>query len=157
MDQRGIEQRPDVLTFTSAPLPKPIEMTGRLTAKLVITSDRVDTDFAVKLCDVYPDGRSMAIADGLMRCRYRKGFDRLTLLEPGQPTEIEIDLWSTSIVFNKGHRIRVSVTSSNYPRFDVNVNTGWPGWPMCPVLTARNKVLCNSVHASQIVLPIVTR
>lgn len=154
-DQREIEQRPDVVTFTSEVLEKPIEVTGRVTAKLWIMSDRVDTDFAVKLCDVYPDGRSMNVVDGLMRCRYRKGFDRLALLEPGVPTEIEVDLWSTSMVFNKGHRIRVSVSSSNYPRWDVNVNTGWPGWPMGPVLPARNTILCDGRHPSCVVLPVV--
>ena len=154
-DQRDLEQRPDVITFTTEPLAEPIEVTGRLTANLAIVSDRVDTDFTVKLCDVYPDGRSMNVADGLARCRYRKGFDRLALLTPGEPTAIEVDLWSTSMVFNKGHRIRIAVSSSNYPRFDVNVNTGWPGWPMGPVLVAHNQILCNRGHASHIVLPVV--
>jgi predicted acyl esterase len=154
-DQRDLEQRADVITFTTPPLETPIEVTGNITARLLITSNRRDTDFAVKLCDVYPDGRSMNIADGLARARCRDGFDRLALLEPDTPTLIEVDLWSTSIVFNRGHRIRVSVTSSNYPRFDVNVNTGWPGWPMGPVLTARNNVLCNREHASGIILPVV--
>lgn len=154
-DQREIEARPDVITFTTPPLDEPLEVTGRLTAVLVITSDRVDTDFAVRLTDVYPDGRSMLIADGLARCRYRRGLDRLAPLEPGTPTEIEVDLWSTSIIFNQGHRIRVSITSSNYPRFDVNPNTGWPAWPMGPMLTARNEILCDRTHASHIVLPVI--
>jgi len=154
-DQQDLEQRPDVITFTTGPLTEPIEVTGRLTARLVITSDRVDTDFAVKLTDVYPDGRSMNVADGLARCRSRKGFDHLAVLTPGEPTPIEVDLWSTSIVFNKGHRIRVAVSSSNYPRFDVNVNTGWPGWPMGPVLPAHNQVLCSQSHASHIILPVI--
>lgn len=154
-DQRDLEQRPDVVTFTSEPLTEPIEVTGRLTANLVIVSDRVDTDFAVKLCDVYPDGRSMCVADGLARCRLRKGYDRLAPLTPGEPTPVEVDLWSTSMMFNRGHRIRVSVTSSNYPKYDVNVNTGWPAWPMGPVLRAHNRVLCDRVRQSHIVLPVV--
>ncbi len=154
-DQQDLEQRPDVITFTTATLTEPIEITGRLTARLVIVSDRADTDFTVELTDVYPDGRSMNVADGLARCRCRKGFDRLALLTPGEPAPIEVDLWSTSIVFNRGHRIRVAVSSSNYPRFDVNVNTGWPGWPMGPVLPARNRVLCNHAHASHVILPVV--
>ena len=99
----------------------------------------------------------MNIADGLARCRYRKGFDRLAPLEPGQPAEIEVDLWSTSMVFNKGHRIRVAVTGSNYPRFDINPNTGWPAWPMGPALKAHNQVLCDKEHPSDIVLPVVKR
>jgi uncharacterized protein len=156
-DQRDLEERPDVVTFTTEPMDEPMEVTGRLTARLSVISDRVDTDFTVKLTDVYPDGRSMNVADGLGRCRLRKGFDRLALLTPGQPAEIEVDLWSTSLVFNKGHRIRVAVSSSNYPRFDVNTNTGWPGWPMCPVLPAHNQVLCSKNHSSCIVLPIVKR
>ena len=154
-DQRDLEQRPDVITFTTPPLEAPVEVTGRLIAKLVITSNRLDTDFAVKLTDVYPDGTSLLIADGLARCRARKGVDRIALLEPGKPTEIKVDLWSTSMVFNKGHRIRVAVTSSNYPKYDVNVNTGWPGVPLAPVLPAHNEILCSKAHASHIVLPIV--
>jgi len=153
-DQRDIEQRPDVITFTTEPLAESLEVTGRLTARLFVVSDRIDTDFAVKLTDVYPDGRSLNVADGLARCRYRKGFDRLTPLEPGQPAEIEVDLWSTSMVFNKGHRIRVAVTGSNYPRFDVNPNTGWPAWPMGPTLKAHNQVLCDKEHPSCIILPV---
>lgn len=156
-DQRDIEQRPDVITFTTEPLTDPLEVTGRLTARLFVVSDRIDTDLAVKLTDVYPDGRSMNIADGLARCRYRKGLDRLAPLEPGQPTEIEVDLWSTSMVFNKGHRIRVAVTGSNYPRFDVNPNTGWPAWPMGPAIKARNQVLCSRQYPSHILLPVVKR
>ena len=154
-DQRDSEQRPDVVTFTTDPLDEPLEVTGRLTARLFVVSDRIDTDFAVKLTDVYPDGRSMNIADGLARCRLRKGFDRLAPLEPGQMGDIEVDLWSTSMVFNKGHRIRVAVTGSNYPRFDVNPNTGWPAWPMGPTLIAHNQVLCGQVTPSCILLPIV--
>lgn len=156
-DQRDLENRPDVLVFSTEPLTEPIEVTGRLTAHLIIASDRVDTDFTAKLTDVYPDGTSMLIADGLIRCRYRKGFDRLALLQPGEPAEVEIDLWSTSMIFNKGHRIRVAVSSSNYPRFDVNPNTGWPAWPMSPLLPARNQVFCGRDQASHIILPIVER
>lgn len=154
-DQRELESRPDVLVFTSDPLPEPVEVTGRLVAKLTIISDRVDTDFTVKLTDVYPDGRSMLIADGLGRCRHRQGPDRLALLKPGEPTEIGVDLWSTSMIFNKGHRIRVAISSSNYPRFDVNLNTGFPGWPMAPVLPAHNEVLCSRDHPSQVILPLI--
>jgi hypothetical protein len=156
-DQREIEARDDVIVFTSDVLDAPMEITGRVKAKLWITSDCVDTDFAVKVTDVYPDGRSINVVDGIARCRYRQGYDRLTLLEPGKPTLIEVDLWSTSTIFNKGHRIRVAVTSSNYPKFDVNVNTGWPGWPMGPARIAHNAVLCSQQYASHVVLPVVKR
>jgi len=154
-DQRDLEQRPDVVTFTTAPLDEPLEVTGRLTARLFVISDRIDTDFAVKLTDVYPDGRSMNIADGLARARLRKGLDRLVPLTPGEMAFVEVDLWSTSMVFNKGHRIRVAVTSSSYPRFDLNPNTGWPDWPMGPTLIAHNQILCGQVTPSCIVLPVV--
>jgi hypothetical protein len=154
-DQRGIEKRDVVLTFTTLPLAEPIGITGRVRAKLFITSDRVDTDFTVKLTDVYPDGRSMNVVDGIARCRYRAGFDRLAPLTPGEPAEVEVDLWSTSIIFNRDHRIRVAVSSSNYPRFDVNPNTGWPAWPLGPALPAHNTVLCGAQHPSRILLPVV--
>lgn len=154
-DQRAIEQRPDVVTFTTDEFKKPLEITGRLKAHLFIVSDCVDTDFAAKLTDVYPDGRSMLIADGLLRCRYRDGADRQVLLTPGNPTPIEIDLWSTSIVMAKEHRLRVAVSSSNYPRFDTNLNTGWPGWPMGSLRVAHNQVLCNRAHPSHIILPVI--
>jgi predicted acyl esterase len=154
-DQRDLEERPDVITFTTEPLAEPVEITGRIIANLTIASNRVDTDFTVKLTDVYPDGTSMSICDGLVRCRTRKGFDRLALLTPGEPAEVQVDCWSTSIIFNEGHRIRVAISSSNYPKYDVNPNTGWPGVPMQPVLPAHNQVFCDRMHASHIVLPVI--
>jgi putative CocE/NonD family hydrolase len=119
--------------------------------------DGLDTDFAGKLTDVYPDGRSMLIADGLIRCRYREGFDHQILLKPGNLTQIDIDLWSTSMIFNKGHRIRVAIASSNYPRFDLNPHTGWPGWPFGLAKPAHNQILCNQMHPSHILLPVIER
>lgn len=154
-DQRDMEVREDVLVFRSEPLAAPLEVTGRIRAKLTIASDRVDTDFTVKLVDIYPDGRCINIADGLARCRYRKGFDRLVLLTPGEPAEIEVDCWSTSFAFNTGHRIGVHISSSNYPKYDVNPNTGWPAWPMGPVVPARNQVICAGPGSSCLVLPVV--
>ena len=101
-------------------------MTGRIAAKLFVSSDCPDTDFTVKLCDVYPDGRSMLVTDGILRARYHKSFEEESFLKPGQVYELNVDLWSTSLVFNKGHRIRVAVSSSNSPRFEANPNTGRP-------------------------------
>jgi len=154
-DQRALEARPDVVTFTSAPLEQPLEVTGRLRAQIELITDRVDTDVAVKLTDVYPDGRSYNIADGLARARARAGFERISLLTPGEPATLEVDLWSTSYVFNRGHRIRVAVTGSNYPRFDVNPNTGRPHWPLDPLLSARHRILCSADRASRVILPVV--
>jgi len=126
-DQQCVERRGDVLTFTTAPLACPVEVTGRLLAKLHVSSNQPDTDFTVKLTDVYPDGRSMLIADGILRARYREGFTAPAWLEPGAVYPIDVDLWSTSYVFPPGHRIRVAVSSSNSPRFEPNPNTGPTG------------------------------
>src|SRR4029077_3925269 len=105
MDQTKIENRSDVLLFTSEPLEQPLEVSGHIDAKLWVSSDCPDTDFTVKLCDVYPDGRSMLVTDGILRARYHKSFEEESLLEPGQVYELNVDLWSTALVFNKGHRI----------------------------------------------------
>lgn len=118
MDQRKVESRPDVLLFTTDVLNEPIEVTGRIHAKLYVSSDRPDTDFTVKLTDVYPGGRSMLVTDGILRTRFRDSFEQPELMQPGQVYELTVDLWSTSLVFNKGHRIRVAVSSSNSPRFE---------------------------------------
>ena len=99
-------------------------MTGDLKVIFYASSDALDTDFTAKLTDVYPDGRSMLIADGIIRARYRNSLSRPELMTPGTIYRLEIDLWATSIVFNTGHRIRLAISSSNYPRFDVNPNTG---------------------------------
>jgi predicted acyl esterase len=156
-NQQEIEQRQDILVFTSDLLTEAIEVTGPVIATLFVSSDCPDTDFAVKLCDVHPDGRSMNVCDGLIRVRHRNGCDRIDLLKPGEIVPIRVDLVATSIVFNKGHRIRVQVTSSNYPRFDLNPNTGWPAWPFCPVQVAQNTVHCSAKSASFIELPLVCR
>jgi putative CocE/NonD family hydrolase len=156
-DQREIEARPDVLVYTAAVLDEPLEVTGPVTAMLHISSDCPDTDFAMKLCDVYPDGRSMIISDGVCRVRYRSGLDRTDLLEPGKIVPIRVHLTPTSLVFNRGHRIRVTVAGSNYPRYDVNPNTGWPAWPFCPSRVAHNTVHASMSHATAIQLPLVRR
>ncbi|MBI4582068.1 MAG: CocE/NonD family hydrolase [Planctomycetes bacterium] len=153
-DQRDVESRPDVLVFTSAPLDAPTEVTGPITATLHVASDGPDADFAVKLCDLYPDGRSMIVCDGILRARHRKGVDRIDPLTPGEVTTLTVDLTATSLVFNRGHRVRVSVAGSNYPRFDVNPNTGWPAWPFSPQRVAHNTLHCSPAHPSAITLPI---
>jgi len=153
-DQRSVENRPDVLLFTTEPLETPLEVTGRLKVVLFATSDRVDTDFTAKLTDVYPDGRSMLLADGILRARYRNSFSEPELMEPGKIYEFEIDLWSTSIVFNQGHRIRLAVSSSNAPRFEPNNNRSGLDEPP---LVARNTIYFDAAHPSRIILPVVVR
>jgi predicted acyl esterase len=153
-DQRKVEDRPDVLLFSTEELKEPLEVTGRIMAKLFVSSDCPDTDFTAKLCDVYPDGRSMLVTDGILRARYHKSFEKESFLEPGQVYELYVDLWSTSLVFNKGHRIRVAVSSSNSPRFEANPNTGKPFRADKETRVARNTVHLSAKHASQIVLPV---
>lgn len=154
MDQRKTEARKDVILFTSRSLDKPLEVTGRVKVKLWVSSSAKDTDFTAKLTDVYPDGRSMLICDGIIRARYGKSFAKPELIEPGKVYQFEIDLWSTSIIFNKGHRIRVAVSGSNSPRFDVNPNTGEPVFKADGKVKATNTIYFDSSHPSAIYLPI---
>jgi predicted acyl esterase len=153
MDQTKVEGRPDVLLFTSDPLEQPIEVSGRIGAKLWISSDCPDTDFTVKLCDVYPDGRSMLVTDGIRRASLRNGFETPEFLESGMVVEVNVDLWSTSLIFNKGHRIRVAVSSSNAPRFEPNANSGDPH-PVGKTRIATNTLYVSQEHPSAILLPI---
>lgn len=150
MDQRKIESRPDVLLFTTDVLAEPVEVTGRIYAKLYVSSDCVDTDFTVKLTDVYPDGRSMLVTDGILRASLRNSFERPELMQAGETCELTVDLWSTSLVFNTGHRIRVAISSSNAPRFEPNPNTGRKDSPR----VATNTLHVSGEHASHILLPI---
>jgi predicted acyl esterase len=154
MDQRPVESRADVLLFTTEPLAESVEVTGRITAKLYVSSDCPDTDFTVKLCDVYPDGRSLLVTDGIRRASLRESYEKHEPLVAGEVYELEVDLWSTSLIFNKGHRIRVAVSSSNSPRFEANPNTG----DRHPIAD-KSRVATNTLHLaadkpSQIVLPI---
>ena len=154
MDQREVESRDDVLVFTSEELREPIEVTGRVRARLYVSSDCPDTDFTVKLSDVYPDGRSMLLCDGILRARYRESFEREDFLEPGKVYELSVDLWSTSVIVNKGHRIRVAVSSSNAPRFEPNLNTGgsWDDGQEARIAT--NTIHLSAGHPSHVILPV---
>ena len=166
-DNRELEKRRDVLVYTSAPLDEDMEITGRVKVKLFVSSSCKDTDFTAKLCDVYPGGRSFNVLDGIVRMELTDDFTATRLLEPGKIYEAEIDLWSTSWVFRKGHSIRLDISSSNYPRFETNPNTGelFPlsvrlDDPMKPnpdrrTMRARNTVFSDAMHASCIVLPVV--
>lgn len=154
MDQRKVEGRDDVLLFTSEALTAPVEVTGRISARLFVSSDCPDTDFTVKLTDVYPDGRSMLVTDGILRARFRKSFRREDFLKPGEVYELAVDLWSTSLIFAKGHRIRVAVSSSNSPRFEPNPNTGKPLRADNETRIATNTLYLSERYPSHIVLPI---
>ena len=154
MDQRPVESRPDVLLFTTEPLTEPLEVTGRITARLFVSSDCPDTDFTVKLCDVHPDGKSLLVTDGIRRASLRNGYEKHEPLEPGEVYELEVDLWSTSLIFNKGHRIRVAVSSSNAPRFEPNPNTGDPHPVLGKSRIATNQLHLSEKHPTRIILPI---
>jgi hypothetical protein len=152
-DQTSIEGRNDVLLFTSDVLVEPYEITGPVKARLFVSSDCPDTDFTVKLTDVYPDGKSMLITDGILRMRNRNGFDHWEFMNPGQIYEIEVDLWSTSYIWNIGHRIRVAVSSSNYPRFLANPNTQDSISENSTYNIALNTLHICNLHPSCIIFP----
>ena len=152
-DQRMIESRPDVLVFTSAPLEEPLEVTGRVTARLWVSTDAPDTDFFVRLCDVYPDGRSINICEGGRRVRLRDSLSTEKAVEAGKPYLLEIDMWSTSIIFNKGHKLRVHVTSSCAPGYIPNSNTG--KYPYSDTTRiAHNTIYLDKTHPSCVLLPV---
>ena len=154
-DQRPIESRPDVILFETEPLRVSVEIVGRLSVTLWASSDAVDTDFTAKLTDVYPDGKSIILNDGIIRARARDSLTDHALMTPGDVYEFSIDLWSTAIVFNRGHRIRLAISSSNFPRFDVNPNTGADlAVSYSEKRVANNTIYFDSSRPSHILLPI---
>jgi putative CocE/NonD family hydrolase len=153
LEQGDVEK--DVLTYTTTPLDEDTEITGPIKVKLWASSSAKDTDFAVKLTDVYPDGKSIIIQDSILRARYHESREEENLLEPGEIYEFTIDLGPTSNVFKKGHRIRVDVASSNYPRFDNNPNTGDEWGENANTVVAENTIYHDSKHPSQIILPVI--
>ncbi len=152
MLQNEVQRREDVLVYTSEPLEEDTEVTGPLKAVIYASSSAVDTDYVVKLTDVQPDGDAMLINDGIQRARFRNGLDNPSLIEPGKIYRYEISLWATSNVFLEGHRIRVEVSSSNFPRYDRNANLG--GKSGEPVV-AHQKIYHDSEHPSHVVLPVI--
>jgi uncharacterized protein len=156
-DQREVEARPDVLVYTTAPLERDLEVTGAVRLVLHAASSAPDTDWTAKLVDVLPDGRALGVTDGILRARYRDGLDRERLLEPGRPERFEIAAGTTSMVFRRGHRIRLEVASSNFPRFDRNPGTGGDNAraTASDLRTARQHVFHDAARASHLELPIV--
>ena len=157
-DQQPTESREDVLVYTSGELKEDLEVTGPIKVHLWAVSSAPDTDFVARLVDVHDDGYAQNLTDGIIRARYRH-FERgetPSLIEPGKAYEYEIDLWATSNVFKAGHRIRLEVTSSNFPRWDRNPNTGHDFGTDTEMVVAHQTILHNAEHASYIVLPIVS-
>jgi putative CocE/NonD family hydrolase len=156
-DQRETESRPDVLVYTSEILRDAVEVTGPIEVKLWIASSARDTDFTVKVVDVFPDGTARLLTDGILRTRYRHSNTALQLLSPGQPTELTINAGVTSNVFKVGHRIRLEVSSSNFPRWDRNPNTGRVIAKESELQRAEQTIFHDAARASRLMLPIVPR
>jgi hypothetical protein len=154
-DQQVTLYRRDVLTYYSDPLEEPLEVTGMLKLVLYAASSSVDTDFTAKLMDVAPDGNARLLSDGVVRARLRHGLDLPKPIEPGKIYRYEIDLWFTSNEFQPGHRIGVAISSSNFPRFDRNLNTGGDNEQEAHFLTANQTVFHDAEHPSHLILPVV--
>ena len=154
MDQREASKRDDVVVFQTEPLENAVEIAGRVTAKLFVSTEAEDTDFMVKLVDVYPDGYEALVLDGGFRMRFHDGFEEYTRVEKGKVYSIEVDLWSTALVFDKGHRIALHVASSNYPRFGVHSNTWEPILSFDDAVIADNTVHHNAARSSHVILPV---
>ncbi len=156
MDQRTVDdERADVLVWQTAPLTEPLEATGAITFVLYASSDKRDTDWVIKLEDVYPGGRAMLVTDLILMARHRLGFDREDLLTPGQIHEFEIKLWDSSITFPAGHAIRVAIASSNYPRFESNPQSGEPFHQHTHSEVALNRIIHDASHPSHLLLSVV--
>lgn len=158
-DQRDVELRSDVLCYTTPPLSEPLEVIGPVELILHVSSSVPDTDFTGKLVDVAPDGRAENLVDGILRVRYRKSLSDPVLMEAGRVYELRINLVATANVFAAGHRIRLEVSSSNFPRFDRNTNTGGTiaEETLQDAQPAINRVHHTTDHASRLVLPVVHR
>jgi uncharacterized protein len=154
-DQRTIEAREDVLVFSSTPFPTDVEVTGPLSVELYTSSSTVDTDFTAKLVDVWPNGYAQNIADGLQRMRYRESSETPKLMTPGELYKITIDLAATSNVFLAGHRLRLEISSSNFPHFDRNLNTGEDQATSTRMIKAVNTIYHDRQHPSVLILPVV--
>ena len=156
-DQCGIEARADVLVYTSEPLPEDLEVTGTVELVLYVASDAPDTDFTATLVDVHPGGKAIIVSEGMLRTRFRDSIESPTLMEPGEVYEFHITIWETSNLFKAGHRIRLEISSSNFPRFDRNLNTGNVPNMDAEMRTANQTILHNVEHPSHITLPIIPR
>ncbi len=156
-----LKTRPDVVVFQTEPLEEDVEVVGPITVTLFAASTATDTDFTAKLIDVYPPSRDfpsgfdMNLTDGIIRARYRSSPERQELMTPGKPYEFTIEPFPTGNVFKKGHRIRIDISSSNFPRFDVNPNTGEPLGKHRRMIVADNSIYHDAAHPSHVVLPIV--
>jgi len=156
-DQRKLEVRNDILIYSTEKLKKGIEVSGTIEIELYVSSDAKDTDFSVKLIDVYPDGRAFNLDETIQRVRYREGYDKEVFMEKGKVYKVQVSPLSTSNYFAKGHKIRIEISSSNFPRFARNLNTGGNNYDESKIIIAHNTVHHSKEYPSQIKLPIVVR
>ena len=157
-DQQELEaSRQDILVYTTEPFADGLEVSGTIGITLHVSSDAPDTDFTVKLIDVYPDGRAFNLDETIQRARYRDGYDRQVFMEPGQVYELEVSPMSTSNYFAPGHSLRIEVSSSNFPRFTRNLNTGGRNYDESEGIVANNKVHHSAAYPSHIRIPVVSR
>jgi hypothetical protein len=155
MDQRAVEHRRDVLVYTSAPLKQDLEAIGPVEVVLYVATSAKDTDFTAKVVDVSPDGYARNLTDGILRLRYRTSLEKPELLKPGEVYRVTVDAGVTSNLFLKGHRVRIEISSSNFPRFDRNPNTGGPVADETKLLKASQTVYHDREHPSQVVLMVM--
>ena len=157
-DQQELEaSRQDILVYTTEPFADGLEVSGTIGITLYVSSDAPDTDFTVKLIDVYPDGRAFNLDETIQRARYRDGYDRQVFMEPGQVYELEVSPMSTSNYFAPAHSLRIEVSSSNFPRFTRNLNTGGRNYDESEGIVANNKVHHSAGYPSHIRIPVATR
>ena len=156
-DRRSVERRDDVLVYTTETLEEDVEVTGPVFLHLSVESTAPDTDFTGTLVDVHPDGKAIIICEGLLRCRYRDSIEEPTLMVPGDTYELTVDMWETSNVFKKGHQIRLEVSSSNFPRFDRNLNTGSQPGMDAKIRIAEQTIFHDSQRQSYLTLPNIPR
>ena len=156
-DQRVLKDRKDILRFTSETLKEPLEITGKVLAELFVKTDAEDTTFTAKIIDIYPDGYEAIVRDSIIMTRFHEGFDKESKVEKGKIYKLKMDLWSTALVINKGHKIAVHISSSNSPKYEVHPNTFKPisaiDYAKSPIAT--NTIMLSKEHSSRIILPVV--
>ena len=156
-DQSPLDEREDILRFTTSPFTETTEITGPISAEIFAASSATDTDFMVKLNVVKPDGVAFNLVDGVVRARYREGFEEPRLINAGEIYKYSIDMWATSYVLSPGDRLRIDVTSSNFPRLARNLNTGAPFAQTSEMEVARQAIHMSAQYPSQIILPVIPR
>ncbi len=156
-DYRKVEERDDVLVFTSEAVAEDTEVCGPIRVKLYAVSSTPDTDFMAKLIDVWPNGFAQRLTDGMVRARFRDGMDKPSLIEPGRVYAYDLDLWNTCQLYQKGHRIRIEISSSAFPKYDRNLNTGEVLGKSTRMQVATQKIYHDKDHPSHVVLPIIPR